>query len=424
MAAAGAFLVISTQGIETFVQQSVQYPTNATRTDAQAILPVSNLFKSRGTTNYDTSPDFGLKAAVYNGLFASEPYTAYPVTPSCRGDSCGWQEHYSLGFCNECTNITDQIRGNSAHSRYEIPNSLILNTQDQISREVIRYYNATIKGVSIDGFDTSPSDCAFQMTFLAIGDETTVSGTTATSTLIPAAARCTLRLCVRTYTSASYNDGRLNETVTSGSAQTLAFLESTTVPGSNLTCFADNQSWEGFAVWLNSLISGSYETPNGSGEPLTASTDSRDSIYQALVGQRDDLDLQSLFDNVAASLTKAVRTSDATPNDLDSTPGPVSTGTTYVNDIIVKVDWAWLSFPFAVWILTLLYLLAVIVMSRGVPSWKDETIATLCHGLDDISMLGVASLQSLSDMDHKARALHVRLVAGDSGSKLSKTAGL
>ena len=421
VAAAGAILVISTQGIETFVQQSVKYPTNATRIDAQATLPVSNLFKSQGATNAgDTSPDFGLKAAVYNGLFASVPNTAYAVTPSCSGASCAWQEHYSLGFCNDCTDITDQVRSNSAQNHYSLPNGLILNTQDSVSGEAIRNYNASIKDVSNDGFDTFTNDYALQMTFLAIGSQTTISGTTETPGLIPAAARCTLSLCVREYTSANFEDGRLEENTKPGSAQTLTFDDAYPVHGSKVTYTADISSWNGFAVWLNTLISGSYKTPNGSGEPFTASTDSRDSIYQALIGQRDSLDLQSLFNNVAASLTKAVRTSDATD---DGGPGPLATGATYVNNVIVKVDWAWLSFPIAIWILTLLYLFAVILMSRGTPSWKDETIATLCHGLDDTSMLGVASLQSLSDMEHKAKALYVRLAALDSGSKLSKAAG-
>ena len=413
MAAAGAILVLSTQGIETFVQQSVKYPLNATRIDTPATLPVSNLFRSQALTNGDTPPDFGMKTAVYNGLFAPNPHTAFPVIPSCSGANCTWQEHYSLGFCNNYTDITDQVRANSAQNHYSLPNGLILKTQDTVSGEVIHYYNASIKDVSNDGLDVSSNDYTLQMTFLAIH---TSPDATKNS---PVASRCTLGLCIRNYISASYGDGRLKEDIVPGSARTLTFSDACPVAGSDLTYTANDQSWEGFAIWLNTLVSGSYKTPNSIGEPFDASTDSRNAIYQALIGQRGDLDTQSLFDNVAESLTRAVRTSDATNN---GSPGPVSTGTTYVNHIIVKVDWAWLSFPFTVWILTLLYLFAVIFMSRGHPSWKDETIATLCHGLDDTSMLGVASLQSVSDMEYKAKTLYVRLAALDSGYKLSKAA--
>ena len=410
MAAAGAILVISTQGIETFVQQSVKYPLNATSIDTPATLPVSNLFKSAALTNGDTPPDFGMKTAVYNGLFASNPKTAYPVTPSCSGDNCTWQEHYSLGFCNHCTDITDQVHGNPAQTRYSLPNGLFLKTQDSVSGEAVHYYNASVENVSNDGLD----GYALRMTFLGIYTDPTATSTS------PAASRCTLGLCVKHYLSASYSDGRLEEDTASGPALMLTWLNATPVVGSDVEYTALIQSWNGFATWLISLVSGSYSTPNSIGEPFYASTDSRDAVYQALIGQRGNLDPQSLFDNVAESLTKAVRTSDATN---DGSHGPVATGATYVNKIIVKVDWAWLSFPIAIWILTLLYLFVVIFMSHGTPSWKDETIATLCHGLDDTSMLGVASLQSLSDMEHKAKTLYVRLAALDSGSKLSKAAG-
>ncbi len=94
----------------------------------------------------------------------------------------------------------------------------------------------------------------------------------------------------------------------------------------------------------------------------------------------------------------------------------VANGTTDVAQTVVHVDWAWMSLPFAVEALILLYLLGMIVSSHGTPTWKDQTLATLCHGLDETAMAEVAALKTCTELDREAKNLQVRLVNGHGGS--------
>ena len=70
-------------------------------------------------------------------------------------------------------------------------------------------------------------------------------------------------------------------------------------------------------------------------------------------------------------------------------------GTTYVTETVVRAQWAWMSLPFIVEALILLYLLGMMISSGGMPTWKDQTFATLCHGLDQKTIADVTALQVL-----------------------------
>ena len=413
--------MLSMQGIETFVQQSVKYPLSTLPDDARATLPITDYFRSTApSTAGSIPPDFGMKAAVYNGLFATEPNTKYPVLPSCSGVKCNWQGYYTLGFCNACSNITDQVESNSAGDRYSLPSGLVLRTRDPITTQLAHRYNAS---TSYDDTSNSGSDggYALEMTFLAVWQyQTTVTQpglVNYTSTTVPTAGRCTMQLCIRSFISAEFEGGRLKENQAPGTPRALSFFDEDVFPKSNLAFRADYASWDGFTYWLDTLVKGIYTASDDVGDTFDARTDLRDSIFQVMTDHRGDLTLQSLFDNVAASLTHAMRSVDLSSVEE---PNKVANGTTYSAVTVVKVDWAWLSFPFVVWGLVLLYTIAMIGMSRGAPLWKDLTIATLCHGLDDKTMKDVATLHAWSDMKDKTKDMHVRLVMDDGGSKLSQ----
>ena len=401
------------QGIETFVQQSVKYPPGVRHIDNAATLPITDYFRSQAPVNgLSLPPDFDMKAAVYNGLFAEIPDKPYPVTPACNGIKCAWKTYHTLALCNSCTNITEQIQTNSADTRHSLPSGLLLRTVDSYGRLSHRY-NATVK-------DDPETDTSLTFTFLAIWLNQTF-GTDAdgnsgyTGEAVPTAGRCTLQLCVKKMVSAEFSNGRLEESEVSDATRALGSLTSDTFPGSDLEFRTDYLSWEGFRDWLDTLISGTYIATDDFGDTYNASADTRDAIFQVMTSSRGNLTLQSLFDNVANSLTGSMRTNHI---EQDESVGPSVGGSTYASTTIVKVDWAWLSFPFAVWALILLYTIAIITMSGEVPLWKDQTIATLCHGLDGKAMEEVARMQGSSDMETKARTLYVRLVETSGGAKL------
>lgn len=402
------------QGIETFVQQSVKYPLGTRPVDDVSTLPISDYFRSQEPSFAGSiPPEFGMKSAVYNGLFATVPDAAWAVTPNCTGVACAWKSYYTLAFCNSCTNITDQVQSNARGTRHTLPSGLFLATTDSGDGQATHFYNATVEE------DPSISN-SLEMTFLVVAlEQSTVVQdgiVNVTAGVSPVAGRCTLSLCVKEFLSASFTNGHLDETPIPSATVALGdAADQMTLPDSDLQFQADFATWQGFSSWFDTLLSGTYSTTAASGESPSASADSRNAVFQVLVGGRGDLSLQALFDNVAHSATHFMRSASIS---ADLGAGPVANGTTSVNATIVSVDWAWLSFPFAVWILVLLYTIAMIAWSKDAPSWRDQTIATLCHGLDDTGTREVASIQRGSDMKDKAKLLYVRLVAGRVGSLL------
>lgn len=165
--------------------------------------------------------------------------------------------------------------------------------------------------------------------------------------------------------SAEFSNGHLEEMQAPDATRALGSVTEDMFPETGLSFRTDYLSWEGLFDWLDTLISGTYTATDDFGETYNASADTRDAIFQVMTGNRESLCLQSLFDNVANSLTRSMRM-----NYIDSNRevGPLADGTTYTNATTVKVDWAWLSFPFTVWALILLYTVAIITLSSDVPS--------------------------------------------------------
>lgn len=432
VAAVGALLVLCMQAVEPFVQQTVKYPSVQTTSHAPATLPIWNRLQFQtGQVGTDAPPDFATKAGFYNGLFGTASPGRYPVTPTCTGVNCTWSDYYTLGFRSSCVNVTDQLQTtnftdkNHVHqTKYSLPNVTLVTPGVANDYEPGTYvYNASFSGgdfgASHEANVFSPS---FNFTFLAILGYTTHESSTqdgepiviSTGHTLPIADSCTLQLCVKRFTSASFYDGQLVENEVPYLALGDDFLGSVQPPDTNLSFSVDVASWDGLSDWLHSALTGAYIDDIASGENYKASADARDAVYQAMIGGRKGMSLESLFENVADSLTQAMR--------MANGPGPLNgrvNGTTYVTETVVQVEWKWLSLPFVVEALILLYLLGMMLSSGGTPTWRDQTIATLCHGLDEKAMAAVAPLQSSAAMDHEAKKLQIRLIIDQKGSRLT-----
>ena len=99
--------------------------------------------------------------------------------------------------------------------------------------------------------------------------------------------------------------------------------------------------------------------------------------------------------------------------------GPLS-GTTINYQTYVHIQWAWISLPAALVLLTLGYLVAVIVKSniQNNPIWKSSSLAILFHGLDPTTRQELGRLQRLHEMDRQAETMKIRLSEGDEGLRL------
>lgn len=81
----------------------------------------------------------------------------------------------------------------------------------------------------------------------------------------------------------------------------------------------------------------------------------------------------------------------------------------------MRVCWAWLSYPAALIVLTLVFLTAMIIETRGGEGrshdWKSEPLALMFHRLDDeaIGSTQAGRLVDRSGMQDTAKRIHVRL---------------
>ncbi|KAL8832188.1 MAG: hypothetical protein Q9191_000404 [Dirinaria sp. TL-2023a] len=430
VAAVGALLVLCMQAVEPFVQQTIKYPSLQTAIQVPATLPISNRLQFQtGQEGLDAPPDFATKAGFYNGLFGTASPGRYAVTPTCTGVKCTWSDYYTLGFRSSCVNITHRVRMNNftdkqgaPQTRYSLPN-VTLVTPGTDTGTGTYVYNASFSGGDFGASNKANTfSSSFNITFLAVLGYTTHENSThnsepvvlSTSHTLPVADSCTLQLCVKKFTDASFSNHSLVENEVPDPGLGDDFLASVQPPGTKLNFSVDVASWGGLSDWLDSALTGGYVDNAASGENYKASADARDAVYQTMIGGRDGISLESLFNNVADSLTQVMR--------MANGPGPLNgivDGTTYVTETVVQVQWNWFSLPFVVVGLILLYLLGMMLSSLGTPTWKDQTLATLCHGLDEKAMAAVAALQRSTAMEAEAKKLQIRLITDQKGSRLT-----
>ncbi|USW52088.1 hypothetical protein Slin15195_G054070 [Septoria linicola] len=94
------------------------------------------------------------------------------------------------------------------------------------------------------------------------------------------------------------------------------------------------------------------------------------SIMQPLFRGRTDL--PQLFENIAASMTNAIRTSDQC---VEQHFGKLGRQVTKY-----RVQWPWIALPAAIVLASLVQLLITILSSRTRPLWKSSTLATPSRG--------------------------------------------
>ena len=411
------------QAVDPFVQQTVKYLPVQTHIQTTATMPISNRLQFRtGQDGFNTPPDFASKAGFYNGLFSTAPQGKYSVTPACTGVSCTWSDYYTLGFRSSCLNITDQVQAKNITDRHRQPQTrysaggtaLVHSGTDGGNGEHV--YNASFNGGDFGApYEGNYFTSSFNISFLAVIGWTTIDGTSMEESphRLAIADTCTLQLCVKKFTSANFTGGQLIENEIPAPEIGDNFLTTVQPPGTNLNFSVDLASWNGLSDWLHSSLTGDYLDNVASGENFDAAADARDAVYQAMIGQRENMSLESLFDNVANSLTQSMRMANGPDNRAVD-------GLTYVTETVVRPQWAWMSLPFIVEALILLYLLGMMMSSRGMPTWKDQTLATLCHGLDQKTMAGVPALQSTTQIERKAKRLQVQLLTDHTGSRLSR----
>jgi hypothetical protein len=213
----------------------------------------------------------------------------------------------------------------------------------------------------------------------------------------PYAAECILEFCIQNYTATEYN-GTFVESA-SGSAITFRHQETTNQNGVNYSIITP--SINSISYFLSTVMQDQEnEVMVDDGQAEWAGAVGQ-SMYLHLNETPHTLD--AMFNNIARSMTLAIRTR------TDSTT--LVNGTSYTQQTFVSVQWAWISLPFALLALSLLFLIDVALSTRiaGLQPWKGSSIATLFHGLRHLNDDEVHCLIQQHEMDEAAAGIQAIL---------------
>ncbi|KAH8801787.1 hypothetical protein F5884DRAFT_807828 [Xylogone sp. PMI_703] len=110
-----------------------------------------------------------------------------------------------------------------------------------------------------------------------------------------------------------------------------------------------------------------------------------------------------LMSRIADSLTVAIRN--------DDPRGAEAHGQSYFAETIVDISWPWMSLSFALLLLSLIFLVAIMLKTerRNGHLWKDDMIATMFHGLNLRDLKLYQPLERIGKMNQVAQNLYVEM---------------
>lgn len=102
-------------------------------------------------------------------------------------------------------------------------------------------------------------------------------------------------------------------------------------------------------------------------------------------------------------------------------------GTAWGNEIFVNVRWKWFSLPFALLLLSLIFLLATIFKSADeqdeVGIWKTSALAVLMNGLKDDVRRKMGNSKDMAEVREHAKEVEMKLLFNKKGYRLSSLPG-
>ncbi|CAG8191883.1 unnamed protein product [Penicillium salamii] len=454
LASLGATILILMLAFEPFVQQILSYPTEptltATETHAATVPQVQYYDQSVAT--------IPLTGAYYMGIWNKE----FDIKPICPSGNCTWQSYKSLGICSQCSDITSTATLNCAmpSSSHELrQNATLKSFKDSWDGkcEVVlpqgrpsgTTLNAGIRNgttswlywsmeavwvVEPDPLLDGPAYSGVENPLLVLaqsklgfddGRITNLSDPTE-AIFIKNVTQCAFSFCVKEYNIHVTN----GTTITEKSSPDFGKMENITGPGingnSSLLCWAPSQTpndterhydiihrkdWAPRAMGpeftecefenrASSMLTGgllvgsTFDTCARvkSGWEYAQQMVTLENLNQILV-----LGLDVLVPQVADSLTQTL---------MQSSKITIP-GTIYTDEVMVRVQWAWMILPTLLVILGNVFLVWTTYASKKKILWKSSVLAFLFHGLDDQKERN--DCMTSSGMEKLAEAMHVQL---------------
>jgi hypothetical protein len=451
VACLGALITILAIGIDPFVQQVISVKTRNVTSNYPPTLDRAQSFLQWDESSIGNVVTFDMLGAIYSGIFADSGgpnEVSFGMNPSCPTGNCTFPLFQSLAVCHHCVNITDTIEGNcqggkypfwASTCQYSLPNGLKLNATNLPNDE-------SAGPIATSGYLGLVGATEFGNTLLNF---TRISMRSDPHNMT--AEECVLYWCVNTYEAKVVN-GALDERVIQSWHSNSTEWHPTewnqnTDPlnklwlSLNAPAIDDRSAALSFPVayvamdplsgWLAAKMSVSnseYTTYIGNGSysfgPYITANQSIDT--QDIIRVLWQPDIDALFSNLAASMTRNVREVDwetQTYGDgwLEPTKGVgTANGTAWVLGVYIHVRWPWLILPITLVGLTILFLiLTVIETARSkMEVWKSSPVPLLFHGLENTEATRLQLTAQLVEMEIMAEKIPVRLEKTDTGWKL------
>ncbi|KAK7569905.1 hypothetical protein IWX50DRAFT_2844 [Phyllosticta citricarpa] len=417
-------LTIAALSMETFVQQTIDYPVQSVLAEeipCTAQVSQTYNFDSNNTSEETYMQLSNLAKALETGIFGQSPFQ----TLTCPTANCTWTNLTTMGLCSSCENVTLTTKQDCYYEEYE-------NTTEKFVYHTVCNYE-TPQGVMLDGYDKHLPDEGYTpgqhvATLLNMLSSTQVTSMNMSVVKNPVQLQadpglynkklevfqCKLAFCARTFPRITSTNGEIQTEKSADQDLTFEYHEDATLHAqgpkgnsdSEAYFFRRSEAWGLIAafggMFAQRFDQQSWIRNNGTYQPL----DYRDYMYAAA-------DIPKLFDDLALAITDFFRTVD--PIDVP--------GQSFQNVTFVQVHWPWFIGPLLIELGAALLLASCIVVSArqkrvaGTQIWKDSVFPFLFNGIDRGALEGLGegsgcgngNGDSASQMERRAARVRVRL---------------
>lgn len=436
LATLGSLITILSLVMDPFAQQILSYPQRTIHVGHASVKRAQVYDEGVDLSTLDSGllagPDWGMKAAVFNGIFS--PQTVQDLRPACDTGNCTFPLFDSLAMCSKCLNVTNNVVNNTPQPAtisgvqnisYTIPGGA------QIKFSAIFEEGGLADGPSTISTTVLPANMSKDM--LGLQDPLLMLAVLQFPNVkqqihdgnywssLPVTQECALYFCVNTY-NLTVQNSVVNTTVISswtsdtgtptvGGALQPNGMEGTqdailqrppTAQGGNDTYQIPAGTLATLKSWLNVTLQGTYNTSfsifNGTAWPSDA--------LQALDGTTD---WGGLIANISTAMTSYIRD----PVESDSATDVVN-GVSHTVETFIHVKWGWLGLPVGLVGMSIVFLVATMVKNERTKAmaWKSSSLALLFHGLEGV---GRGAGEGLGQMKDVAKRTRVVLTRGDDG---------
>ncbi|KAL9084301.1 MAG: hypothetical protein Q9165_008129 [Trypethelium subeluteriae] len=311
-----------------------------------------------------TGLDVSAKAAINSGILSAN---VTPVTASCPTGDCSWPTTPTIGVCGACIDISQEL-GTPA-----------LETNAQGQPQVLTISEGSKYILNSSAVGNSSVD-------VIIADFNIV-GSQNQALADPVVTECALWFCmqavdvkqeagVQSITVSQISNGASTPSDSSGS------FTFTAVPESFHTTFYSNftvtkSTVDAYASYVVASINGSVTSSSSGYSP---SSDAAGAIWLYIA------DLDSWIQRVATSMTNHIRLVGSSSVLASDNKVEIQgyDGMAYEIGSFIKVRWIWVSFPAAMVLLSLLYLVATMVHASrsGTHVWKSNPLPLVLVDVD------------------------------------------